>query len=971
MKKGTALLIIISLLLISVLAQDKLYIFKVDKSVVPNYISAIDSIFFSENDTKLNIVNTDKTETSFLLSEIDSITFTNPENNVKIEYNGTNATVTNPYESAGVSVTVTGASVVVNSTLSATKINYELSGATTNGMFKIYSNSDFELQLNNVTITNPSGPAINIQSKYKASVLMLNETQNTLSDGSSYTTSSEDQKSTLFSEGTVQFLGGGSLTISSVAKHAICSDETIVVSGGKITIPSAGKDGIHSKGLFSCNAGQIETTTTGDGIECELGNLLISGGNITTTNAVADTKGITCDYNMTISGGSITQNLTGNQTKGLRAKLALIISGGNINTTLSGAAVLTALGLGYDPSYCTAMKATGIDITGGSISVNASGTGNKAISSDANLTVSSGAITVISTTNGAIYTNSLGVADAYSFAALDADGEMRIIGGSITSTTSGTGSRVISCDGNLIIGSSLSKPVIKITNSSERFLVSGTANYTTAIYCEPKGIKSDGIITIHDADMTITSSKQASECIDTDSVININGGTLTLTANGNQSKAIKATKELNINGGKIGITTTGGVVFENLTATTYDPSYCSALKSDANITISNGEVVITASGAGAKGLSADSNINITGGSIKVTVSGTGTTYSYNALSAKDSYNSTCITADGNVTILAGTVNLTTTSTAAGGKGISANGTVVFGDASNAPVINITTAGSRFLVSGTDYSHPKTLVSDNDITINNGIIVINSTDDGIHSEKSVTLNGGNTTISAISSTQGVGEGVEAPLIYFKGGTNKITASNDGVNATYGTQSGGTESNDNSHFYISGGTHFINATSGDAIDSNGNITMTGGFVFANGPLSGMEEAADFNGAFNMNGGTFIGAGSSSNMTKAMNTTSTQPNFFVSSSSSISSSTLMTVAVNGTSVITFKPLNGAYKFLISCPQMVKGASYAIYTGGSYTGGTILNNYYSGGTFSSSGATTKKTGTLSSSSTLNSISF
>lgn len=962
----------ICLIILSVLAQDKFYIFKIDKSVIANYIASVDSIFFSESNSKLNIHKTDNSLSTYLITDIDSITFVNYESVVSIQYNETSVTVNNPLESDGVSISVNGASVVVNSILTDRVVSYKLSGASTNGMFKIYSNTNFEIQLDNLNLTNTSGPALNIQSKYKASLVINSLTNNILKDGNSYSSSTEDQKSTLFSEGDVEFLGSGILTVNSLTKHAICSDGSVIVSSGSIIVPSAGKDGIHSKGLFQCNNGTIQTNTSGDGIECELGNLVIHGGSITTTNTVADTKGITCDYDMTISGGTIIQTVSGNQAKGLRAKLGLNVNGGNVKINTSGNAVLVVLGTGYDPSYCTAMKAsTTLNITAGTIEINASGIGNKAISSDANLSISGGTITVVSTSNGATYTNSLGVMDAYGFSALDADGDIQIIGGTINSNTSGTGSRAISSDGNLIVGNANSKPNITITNSADRILVSGTANYTTAVYNDPKGLKSDGIITINNADLTITSTKQGSECIDSDSILNINGGTLTLSANGNQAKAIKATKELNINGGTIGITTTGGVVLENLTATTYDPSYCSALKSDANITITNGELVITASGAGAKGISADSNLNITGGSINITVSGTGTTYTNNALNVKDSYNSTCMTADGNINILAGNVNLTATNTAAGGKGISANGTIIFGDVTNSPTVNLTTAGARFLVSGTDYCHPKTLLADKAITVNNGTLVLNSTDDGIHSEASVSINGGNTTVSAISSTQGVGEGVEAPLIYFNGGTTKITASNDGVNATYGTKSGGTETNDNSHFYIAGGNHYINATTGDAIDSNGNITMTGGFVYANGPLSGVEEAVDFNGTFNMNGGTFVGAGSSSNMTKAMNSSSTQSNLFVSSSSAISSSTLMTVTVNGLGVLSYKPLYGAYKFLISCPQMVKGSSYAIYTGGTYTGGTILNNFYSGGTFSSSGATTKKSGTLSSSSTVNSISF
>jgi len=976
MKKLTGLIVFISFLIISLLAQDKLFIFRIDKTVVSKYISAIDSICFAENNTKISIHNTDKTESTFLLSEIDSLGFTNSQNIVQVNYNGATATVINPFEGAGVTVDVNGASVIVNSTLSSTAVSYLLTGNTTNGMFKIYSNSKFEIQLRNADITNSAGPAINIQSKNKASVLIAAGTTNFLNDGSTYATSTEDQKSTFFSEGAVEFFGSGTLTVKSVAKHAICSDDNILISGGNIIVPSAGKDGIHSKGMFGCYNGNIQTNTSGDGIECELGNLNISGGNITTVNTVADTKGITCDYDMTISGGIISQTVSGNQAKGLRAKQSMLLTGGKIKITTSGDAVLTALGSGFDPSYCTGIKAsTGLVISGSEIEVTSNGVGNKAISSDASLTINSGLITIIATGNGATYTNSSGVTDAYSFAGIDANGDIQMLGGTLNSTTSGTGSRTFSGDGNLIIGSTQSKPAIVINNTSERFLVSGTSGYATAVYCEPKGLKSDKIITINNADLTISCTRQGAECIDGDSIVNINGGTCTLTISGNQSKAVKATKELNINGGNIGITTTGGVVLENLTASTYDPSYCTALKSDANVNITNGEIIINASGIAGKGISADADVNISGGNITITVSGSGNTYSNNALNVKDSYNSSCISSDGNLNVLSGTLNLTAAATASGGKAISSNGIVTFGDASNVPVVNLTTLGTRFLVSGSDYCHPKTLVSDKAITINNGKFIINSTDDGIHSDASITINDGNILLSAISVTQGVGEGVEAPVITFNGGTTNITASNDGINATYGTVAGGTESNDGSNLYIKGG--IVIVAGSDAIDSNGNITISGGVTIVCGPTSQPEEGIDFNGTFNVNGGTIISAGSNSNMTKAMNTSSTQPGMYIKSGTQIPATGMLHIEnAGGTEMVTFKPKNAVYYFHFSSPGLVKSASYKIYTGGTYSGGNFVGNaagwgMYTGGIYSTAGATLKSTSTLSSSSTVNTISF
>jgi len=110
----------------------------------------------------------------------------------------------------------------------------------------------------------------------------------------------------------------------------------------------------------------------------------------------------------------------------------------------------------------------------------------------------------------------------------------------------------------------------------------------------------------------------------------------------------------------------------------------------------------------------------------------------------------------------------------------------------------------------------------------------------------------------------------------------------------------------------------------------------------------------------------------MTKAMSSVSTQVNLYISSSSLISLSTLLHIQdASGTDVLTFKPKNGGFKFLFSSAVLTKGSSYSIYTGGSYSGGSSKNGLYTGGTYSKTGATLKKTVTLSGSSTVNTISF
>ena len=724
---------------VTLLAQEKIYIHKSDQTSTEVKISDIDSIYFSSDASKAYF-RISGLLSEYAVSEIDSISFIDYSNTIYVTYAGTTATVINPLASAGVTVTISGADVTINSTSDDTDISYDLSGTSTNGMFKVYSTSKFNLKLNGVTLTNPDGPAVNIQSKKKCNITLVSGTTNSLTDGSTYATSTEDQKSTLFSEGQIDFDGTGSLTVNSNSAHAICSDDYIDIQAGNITVTGATKDGVHANDYFEMSGGTLNVTSSGDGVECESGYILISGGNLTSVNNSDNAKGLTCDSTLTVTGGTIKLTLTGNQSKGIKADQKISLSGGDITINTSGGVVLEASGSGYDPAYCT------------------------------------------------------------------------------------------------------------------------------------------------------------------------------------------------------------------------------ALKSDEDIEINGSNIVITSTGAAGKGISSDTNINMTSGTLKITSSGTGTTYK-NTKGTTDSYSAACLSA-ANINIIGG--NVTTSSSGAGGKGLKADTSVTIGDSSNSPTIGITTTGSKFVVSGSDYCHPKAIVSDGTVTINNGNLTISSSDDGIHTETAYTQNDGNVTINNSY------EAVESFNITLNGGTLNVTASNDAINATAGTVSGGTESNDGSSLNVKGGTLVATCTAGDAIDSNGNIYISGGTTIANGPTSGVEEAADFNGSFVMTGGLFIGAGSNSNMTKAMSTSSTQPNMFISSSTIISSSTLLHIQDSGgTDLLSFKPKTGGYKFLFSSSSLAKGSSYSIYTGGSYTGGSSNNGLYTGGTYSTSGATLKKTVSLSGSSTVNTISF
>ncbi|GAA5099912.1 carbohydrate-binding domain-containing protein [Chryseobacterium ginsengisoli] len=710
----------------------------------------VDSIKFDTNYAKFHL-NGSTTSLDLPKSIVDSLTFSPTAvslTKIYIIYKGSeNATIINPYSTQGVNITATGGTVNVVSTATINNLEYNLLGTSTTGSLTMSSTLPANFVMNNLNITNVSGPAINITGGQTHTFTIQAGTTNSLTDGSSST-----KNGTLQTDGKIIFAGTGTLNIKGVKKHGVSTSAGIEVQNGNIKVTSAASDGFHSEGYVMSN-GTVNITATADAIDAGDTAISISGGNVTATLASADVKAIkTGTSTIGISGGTFNLTLTGAQSKAISAKGNITFDGGNITANLSGAAVLTASGSGYDPSYSTAIK------------------------SDAGITV--------------------------------------------------------------------------------------------------------------------------------------NGGTLNLT-----------------------------------------------LASTAN---------------GGKGISAGQNITINSGNITITTAGNGATYT-NTTGVLDSYSSSAITTDGNLLINAGSV--TTTSSGTGGKGLKADGTVTIGSTTGNPTLLIKTTGARFLVSGTDYSHPKTLVAVGAITINNGNNTFTSTDDGIHSDASITINGGTNTVSAISATSGVGEGVEAPIITLAGGVNNITASNDGINATYGTVSGGTEANDNSHLYITGGINIV--VGSDAIDSNGNITITGGTTIVNGPTSQPEEGIDYNGTFLMNGGLLISGGSNSSMTKAMGAASTQVGMYLKSSAQLATTSILHIEnASGTEMVTFKPKNGVYYFHFSSPNLAKNVSYKVYFGGTYTGGSYVGGtsgwgMYTGGTYSTSGGTLKSTFTTSNTNTVNTVSF
>ena len=269
---------------------------------------------------------------------------------VRINFDGETATVTgNP---SSVIVNVDGAHVTCTS--AAKRVRYIVSGTTSNGSLKFYSDKKFQLQLNGVDITNPNGAAVNNQCGKSFYVVINEGTENTLRDGATYSmVENEDQKGALFSEGQILVSGKGTLNIYSQGKHCMASDDYVFVRPGcHLYLNSTSGHGIKAKDYVYIKGGVINMEIAADGVKginCD-SLVNITGGRTTIitsgtskweTDSLGELvstgcAGVKADYNMTMTGGTLNIKCTGDDAKGINVAQPFVFGGGELNVVCTG-----------------------------------------------------------------------------------------------------------------------------------------------------------------------------------------------------------------------------------------------------------------------------------------------------------------------------------------------------------------------------------------------------------------------------------------------------------------------------------------------------------------------------------------------------------------------------------------------------------------------------------------------------------
>ena len=146
-----------------------------------------------------------------------------------------------------------------------------------------------------------------------------------------------------------------------------------------------------------------------------------------------------------------------------------------------------------------------------------------------------------------------------------------------------------------------------------------------------------------------------------------------------------------------------------------------------------------------------------------------------------------------------------------------------------------------------------LKSDQELNVLSGNVTIKAADDGIKSDYVLNIGASGTTGPTINVTDSY-EGIEAATMNVYSGDITVHASDDGMNAANSDLTGYSFA-----LNIYGGVIYVDAQSGDGIDSNGTLTLAGGTVTVFSAANSDNAPLDCDGTLTLSGGTVLAVGS----------------------------------------------------------------------------------------------------------------
>ena len=332
--------------------------------------------------------------------------------------------------------------------------------------------------------------------------------------------------------------------------------------------------------------------------------------------------------------------------------------------------------------------------------------------------------------------------------------------------------------------------------------------------------------------------------------------------------------------------------------------------------INGGIINVETDGDGAKGINCDNNITINGGRTNVVCTGDGE-WDTEDLETKAA---TCIKCDSILTIKGGEINVK--ATGSGGKGLKADWEAYISGGK----IRVITTGGLYYSNGTTESHNYTGNTDNlddDYTSSpKGIKIGTKNEHGV-----LTITGGDIMVRTSGNNA---EGIESKgTLDITDGTVLVSAHDDAINSS-------------GDLTISGGTVVAVGTNNDGIDANGDMYLKGGTLIAMG-AGGAEAGIDINEQKKLyiSGTKIFGIGGRFDGSLGSTTQG-----IITTTGSISANGTVTISNGSTTLATFTMPPYSYNngsIIISTPGLSNGSSYTLSLGNSsqtVTASNTINN-------------------------------
>lgn len=280
---------------------------------------------------------------------------------------------------------------------------YLVSGALTDGQIVVDAGDTDKVQivLAGASLTCADSAAIYSKSADKVFLTLAEGTENTLTNGGSYTAIDKNNiDSVVFSKTDLTLNGSGSLTIDAQAGHGVVSKDELTINGGTFTVDSV-DDCLHSGGALAVTGGTFTLSSGDDAIHSDDAVTIragefsipycyegVEGLSVTVEGAAFDVTAHDDGFNA--AGGADSSGFGGRDEPFAASEDSFITVNGGTITVVSDGDCLDSNG--------------DLTVNGGTLDLTCNGNGNTALDCSGSYTNNGGSVT----TNDGSETNSGG-----------------------------------------------------------------------------------------------------------------------------------------------------------------------------------------------------------------------------------------------------------------------------------------------------------------------------------------------------------------------------------------------------------------------------------------------------------------------------------------------------------------------------------------------------------------------------------